>query len=164
MCGGVSARTLFSASRGDTSFRDRSVRSLSAGLDTSGLGRDMGRGQMIFQVIMAAGRSKFLLPLQAIRDAAMRLRARRYLSLISPGDEPWVLDVGCAEGRLLKAFLRYGCRCFGVEHPDYPEERFLSPDQITYLKGDAALETLPLKRFDLVFLWHVIEHVQEPMP
>jgi len=102
-------------------------------------------------------------PLQAIRDAVMRSRARRYLSFLSPRHEIWVLDVGCAEGRLLKAFLGYGCHCFGVEHPDYPEERFLNPDQITYIKGDVALETLPLSRFDLIFLWHVLEHLQEPL-
>ncbi len=63
----------------------------------------------------------------------------------------------------MKAFLRYGCRCCGVEHPNFPEKRFLNPDQITYLKGDAALEALPLNRFDLIFLWHVLEHVQAPM-
>jgi Methyltransferase domain len=63
----------------------------------------------------------------------------------------------------LNAFLRYGCRCVGVEHPDYPEERLLNPDQITYLRSDATLETLPLNRFDLIFLWHAIEHVQNPM-
>jgi SAM-dependent methyltransferase len=162
LCGGVSARTLFAVSRGHPRFEiDQCGRCQLAW--TRPASGEAWEKTGDFSDYYGAGKSKFLRPLQTIRDAAMRSRARRYLSFLTPFDEIWVLDWGCAEGRLLKAFLRYGCRCFGVEHPDYPEERFFNPDQITYIKGEAALETLPLNRFDLIFLWHVIEHVQEPM-
>ncbi len=70
--------------------------------------------------------------------------------------------MGCAEGRMLKAFLGLGCRCWGVEHPSYPSRRFLHRDRITYLTGD--IQTLPLQEasFDLIFLWHVLEHLEDP--
>lgn len=162
LCGGLSAKTLFFASRGARRFEIEQCGRCQLAWTRPASGETWEEAQTSSNYY-GGGRSKFLLPLQAIREAAMRSRARRYLQRISQGDEPRVLDVGCAEGRLLSAFHRYGCRCFGVEHPGYPEERFLNPDQITYLKGDTALETLPLKRFDLIFLWHVLEHVQEPV-
>jgi SAM-dependent methyltransferase len=162
LCGGVSARTLSAVSRGHSSFKIDQCGRCQVARTRSASGEAWDE-TADFSGYYGAGKSKFLRPLQAIRDAAMRLRARRYLSFLTPRDDVWVLDMGCAEGRLLKAFLRYGCLCYGVEHPDFPEERFLNPDQITYLKGDAALQKLPLNRFDLIFLWHVLEHVQEPM-
>jgi SAM-dependent methyltransferase len=161
LCGGVS-RELFTVSRDDRHFEIDQCGRCQVAWTRSASGEAWEKPGD-FSNYYGTGKSKFLLPLQALRDAAMRLRVRRYVSFLTSRDDIWVLDVGCAEGRLLKAFLRYGCRCFGVEHPEYPEERFFKPDQITYLKGDAALEALPSNRFDLIFLWHVLEHVQQPV-
>ena len=106
---------------------------------------------------------KFIPVLQNIRDALMRRRARHYLSLIPGSRRPLrVLDVGCAEGRLLNAFFEMGCRCWGVEHPSYPSERFVKRDQIVYRKGDLNSLNLPERFFDLIFLWHVLEHLDDP--
>ena len=109
------------------------------------------------------GPHKFIPVIQKVRDHMMRARAQEYLALLPPSvQKPRVLDVGCAEGRLLKAFLEKGCECWGVEHPAYPEERFLLADRITYLKGDLGDLDLPAEVFDLIFLWHVLEHMDEP--
>jgi hypothetical protein len=62
----------------------------------------------------------------------------------------------------LKAFLEKGCECVGVEHPAYPKERFLFPGRITYLRGNLCDLQLPKASFDLIFLWHVLEHLEEP--
>ena len=111
------------------------------------------------------GESKFAPVIQKLRDHIMKARAQKYLSMLPSGFRgkgPRILDLGCAEGRLLKAFLEKGCECWGIEHPAYPEERFLQPERITYLKGNIDELHLPEEGFDLIFLWHVLEHLDEP--
>lgn len=108
-------------------------------------------------------KSKFSFFLQEVRNKLMKLRAGHFMALIPDSiTTPNVLDIGCAEGRLLKAFHDYGCRCWGIEHAAYPLQRFLKEDSIKYQQGD--LQTLDLKEgsFDLVVLWHVLEHMDEP--
>lgn len=104
--------------------------------------------------------NKFLGILQKIRDNLMKIRARHYLSLIpKPGRNLKILDIGCAEGRLLNSFLEYGCECTGIEHQAYPEQRFLRRDKIKYFCDN--IDSIPLEEssFDLIFLWHVLEHM-----
>jgi SAM-dependent methyltransferase len=91
------------------------------------------------------------------------MRTKRYLSLIpKPVKHPRVLDIGCAEGRLLQSFLEYGCDCYGIEHKSYPCERFLDVDRITYLSGDVDSIELEKGAFDIIILWHVLEHMDNP--
>ncbi len=108
--------------------------------------------------------NKFNPRVQRIRNLIMSMRARHYLSFIPDSIQtPKVLDVGCAEGRLLKSFLEYGCQCWGIEHPSYPTQRFLESDQIVYLQGDLEAIDLPEGAFDLILLWHVLEHMGNPL-
>ena len=107
---------------------------------------------------------KFNPRVQRIRSFLMRMRAKHYLSFISDSIQtPKILDVGCAEGRLLKSFLEYGCQCWGIEHPSYPAQRFLDSDRIVYLQGDLHTMNLPEGLFDLIFLWHALEHMDNPL-
>ena len=106
---------------------------------------------------------KFNSRVQKTRSLIMRMRAKHYLSFIPDSIQtPKVLDVGCAEGRLLKSFLEYGCQCWGIEHPSYPAQRFLDSDRIVYLQGDLHAIDLPEGAFDLIFLWHTLEHMDNP--
>jgi len=107
--------------------------------------------------------NKFNPHVQRIRNLIMRMRAKYYLSLIPDSIQtPKILDVGCAEGRLLRSFLEYGCQCWGIEHPSYPAQRFLDSDRIVYLQGDLETIDLPEGAFDLIFLWHALEHMDNP--
>lgn len=109
------------------------------------------------------GVNKFIPIVQKIRNILMRSRAKRFLSFIPDSvGTPKVLDVGCAEGRLLKSFVGSGCQCWGIEHPSYPSRRFLGRDRIVYLKGDFKTLGLPEGAYDLIFLWHVLEHMDDP--
>ncbi|MBW2334404.1 MAG: class I SAM-dependent methyltransferase [Deltaproteobacteria bacterium] len=106
---------------------------------------------------------KFNSRVQKIRNLIMRMRAKHYLNLIPDLTQtPKILDVGCAEGRLLKSFLEYGCQCWGIEHTSYPAQRFLDSDRIVYLQGDLNAMNLPEGVFDLIFLWHALEHMDNP--
>jgi 2-polyprenyl-3-methyl-5-hydroxy-6-metoxy-1,4-benzoquinol methylase len=108
--------------------------------------------------------NKFTASFQQIRNVTMKLRAKYFLSLV-PGSvgRPKVLDVGCAEGRLLNAFVEYGCECWGIEHPLYPSQRFQNSDRISYLQDDLQAIDFEKRTFDLVILWHVLEHMDDPL-
>jgi 2-polyprenyl-3-methyl-5-hydroxy-6-metoxy-1,4-benzoquinol methylase len=107
--------------------------------------------------------NKFIPALQKVRDALMKYRARYFFSMLKKKtNTPKVLDVGCAEGRLLKAFYEIGCQCWGIEHKDYPASRFMCNESITYVQGDLESVELPDRSFDLIFLWHVLEHMNNP--
>jgi len=107
--------------------------------------------------------NKFIPILQNIRDRLSKIRARRYLSIIPElFKRPKILDIGCAEGRLLSSFLEYGCDCYGVEHPSYPKQRFLNCDRINYFVGDLETPDLEGRSFNIIILWHVLEHLDNP--
>lgn len=107
--------------------------------------------------------NKFNPRIQKLRNFIMRKRAKQYLSLIPDSiQSPKILDVGCAEGRLLQSFREYGCQCWGIEHRSYPTQRFLNSESIVYLQGDLQAMNLPEGAFDLIFLWHALEHMDNP--
>jgi 2-polyprenyl-3-methyl-5-hydroxy-6-metoxy-1,4-benzoquinol methylase len=76
-----------------------------------------------------------------------------------------VLDIGCGRGHLLKAMARRGWECYGTELSTFPMDSTpgpAGPGSVTFLKG--AFETLPFEDrfFDLVSVWHVLEHTSDP--
>jgi len=107
--------------------------------------------------------SKFIPFFQNIRDRLSKRRARTYLSLIADSiKKPKILDIGCAEGRLLNSFLEYGCDCYGVEHPSYPKQRFINIERIHYFLGNLDDLDLEKNSFNIIILWHVLEHLDHP--
>lgn len=108
-------------------------------------------------------KDKFIPVLQNIRDRLSRLRARKYLAMIPKSDRrPKVLDIGCAEGRFLQSFFKYGCECIGIEHQAYPRERFHNSDKISYMVGDIDSHKFDRESFDIIIMWHVMEHMDDP--
>ncbi len=83
----------------------------------------------------------------------------RYLRL-GPGSE--VLDVGCAVGTFLQRLRRkYGARTAGVDFKDLSAAPSMQGVEFHCgLFYDAALER---DRFDLVTMWHFLEHDYDPM-
>ncbi len=83
---------------------------------------------------------------------------RQYVDL-NPGSE--VLDVGCAVGTfLLYLNDKYRCRISGVdfaENLDYP-----GFDRIRFHQGLFYEQDLPEGHFDLVTMWHFLEHCYDP--
>jgi 2-polyprenyl-3-methyl-5-hydroxy-6-metoxy-1,4-benzoquinol methylase len=83
----------------------------------------------------------------------------------APSSSGRVLDVGCGRAHLLTAMAQRGWECYGTELSAFPRDpRLQTPGagRITVLRG--ALEDLPLEDafFDVVSIWHVLEHVTNP--
>jgi 2-polyprenyl-3-methyl-5-hydroxy-6-metoxy-1,4-benzoquinol methylase len=84
-------------------------------------------------------------------------RIRRYVSSGS------LLDIGSGTGMFLKTAKEYGFDVHGLE---------ISNNAVTFGKttwgldikqGDLGDSVLPLNQYDVVTLWHVFEHLHEPL-
>ena len=75
-----------------------------------------------------------------------------------------ILDVGCGRGDFLHQMDKRGWECWGIE---------ISPDACLYARDtlglkqvinqDLLVSNLPEKSFDVITLWHVLEHVYQPL-
>lgn len=83
-------------------------------------------------------------------------QARRIAGLRDPGR---VLDVGCGGGHFLEAMRRRGWEVRGVE-PSAGARGHLPSSLASRVHPD--LEALGDTRFDVITLWHVLEHLPDP--
>ncbi len=67
-----------------------------------------------------------------------------------------VLDYGCGTGAFLKEVHRHNLKAVGVEPSEIARAQ-AAPGVTTYSK----LSELPPDRFDVITLWHVLEHVYD---
>ncbi len=70
---------------------------------------------------------------------------------------PSVLDIGCGRGQLLSAFAQRGCEVCGLERPEFAEQG--TPPSFVHI-GQLSDPTFTNHRFDIVVLWHVLEHME----
>lgn len=107
---------------------------------------------------------KFISIIEKFTNIVNHRRANSILSIIknvrTEEEGLRILDIGCGRATLLKSFAEKGNNCFGVER-----QGFLPPDDL----GDIKLYTDNLldmnfdaNYFDIVILWHSLEHLQNP--
>lgn len=109
----------------------------------------------------AAGVSRFRFPLEWVQTRFYTARVRRVQKL-NDGRPGRVLDVGCGRGFLLQEFRRRGWEVLGTEADDTAAAHAQRVLKLPVKLG--ALETLdlPAAGFDVVVLWHVLEHLGDP--
>ena len=71
-----------------------------------------------------------------------------------------VLDIGCGRGNLLKAFNRLGFDCHGVERAEFPDQS--TDENIKIYRSSVKDAEFKDSYFDVVILWHVLEHLSNP--
>jgi len=91
-------------------------------------------------------------PLRRLANAA----ALRAIGPIAPGER--VIDIGSGDGRLLRLLAEHECTVVGIE--PYAEQGDTGPEVLA-----RAVEALgaPAERADVVVLWHVLEHLDDPV-
>jgi len=108
-----------------------------------------------------AGVSRFRGPIEWVQTQFYTARVGR-IQQFNAGRPGGVLDVGCGRGFLLQEFRRRGWDVLGTEADETAAAHAQQVLQLPVKIG--ALETLnlPTASFDVVVLWHVLEHLSDP--
>ncbi len=103
--------------------------------------------------------------------AVQRSRAESLLAFAAPQINSLAnhLDIGCGAGLLLQKFRKhYECRSIGIEpgnaYRDYARSAGLKVyPSLDALRAERADQQTSTRRFDLISLAHVLEHLPEPV-
>lgn len=108
------------------------------------------------------GKRKFIPPLERLLNTLTSRRAGRLLQRLRlrAHRPPKVLDVGCGRAVLLQAMAARGAECHGLEREGFDIGGV--SDTVTVHLG--RVDSLPFGSgsFDLIILWHVLEHLEQP--
>lgn len=92
---------------------------------------------------------------------ARRIALRRKTSLVknhTAGNK--ILDIGCGTGEFLKVCKKEGFDVTGIE-PNEKAATFAKEVNQIPVFSEEHLEKLPANSFDVITLWHVLEHVPD---
>lgn len=113
-----------------------------------------------------SGKAKFLSVIETLVKLGHRRQARKILDVYHDGqsrpalaeDVVSVLDIGCGRALLLQEFDKLGAACLGIERGEFPGTPLQKIDIYTGVLHDSELVN---RRFDVIILWHVLEHITE---
>jgi SAM-dependent methyltransferase len=102
------------------------------------------------------GRKKFLSPVEVGIASLSALKWKKLRTLLRPGDR--MLDIGCGRGALVKLARQAGWEAWGLERPSPVGHR------LPWVRDQSLPEcNFPDNHFQLVILWHVLEHLPDPV-
>jgi 2-polyprenyl-3-methyl-5-hydroxy-6-metoxy-1,4-benzoquinol methylase len=93
----------------------------------------------------------------AIRTRNIQFKYNIISRFISSGQ---ILDIGCGTGELLQFFQQKNWGTAGVE-PNATAREFANRQYHLGVKNVAALKDFPDHSYDVISMWHVLEHVPE---
>lgn len=106
------------------------------------------------------GYSKFSGAIQTLREFSAWRRAREIHGFFQkPGR---VLDIGCGEGLFLKSMKSLGWEVSGCEIGEQAADRAERNIGAPIHRGDFKTLPDPGKPWDVIMLWHVLEHLERP--
>lgn len=100
---------------------------------------------------------KFWAPIEGIASFFRSLRYRR----VAYGRHGSILDVGCGRGVMLGLFKRHGWEAAGTE-VSMNALHAAEARGIAMRRGELPEAAFPSDSFDVVTMWHVLEHVRDP--
>jgi len=106
--------------------------------------------------------AKFGGPMEALLRHAHARRARMLSRRLAAdgSSPPRALDVGCGRGLFLRALRDLGFDTVGMELPGFPLP--VAEPRLQFVHGTAEELTFEAATFDLVSMWHVLEHTTDP--
>jgi len=105
--------------------------------------------------------TKFHPAIERILDYFRGSRAREVADLVPPSSR--ILDVGCGNGGFLNCLAKIGfSELYGVELPGKAAERSEKIKAIRLYVGDVLSADFPANSFDVITLFHVFEHLEQP--
>ncbi len=110
------------------------------------------------------GSKKFIGPVGSAFRWIQDGRTRLVRPFVPPDEsEPVVLDVGCGNGNFLRGAKRAGYVVEGTELTAESARRASPDGDLKVHVGELSSLDLEKGRYSLVTLWHVLEHVSEPL-
>ena len=112
-----------------------------------------------------AGARKFIPAIERVVDAfrdGRALLAARLLRAAGATASARVLDIGCGSGQFLARLGRMGHECHGTELSAETGARAAKVPGLRLHFGELTKETFPSGSFDLISIWHVLEHLPDP--
>ena len=96
---------------------------------------------------------------ESIYFLARRLTLRWKINLIRKYNQPGtILDFGCGTGDFLNVCDKKGWNCYGVEPSSIARNK---ASQNPKIEVREQLQDLRIKQFDIITLWHVLEHIHD---
>lgn len=92
---------------------------------------------------------------QQVRNYTLKKKFRLITQKVSSGV---ILDIGCATGEFLNTMKSHGWKTNGIE-PDDLVRKAANEKYGLEVFEENELNTLPLHSYDVITMWHVLEHV-----
>ena len=96
------------------------------------------------------------------REKRIRMWARRLNRIEKLRQGNRLLDVGCGEGTFLQLAKKNGWQISGTEASSYAAEYAANVLKVDIFCGELPDAAYPENSFDIVTMWHVLEHVTNP--
>ncbi len=98
-----------------------------------------------------------------IEKAITSFRERRIREIERFKKRGRVLDIGCGRGRMLSMLREKGWETYGTELSEESARYALEKLGVKVFTGDFLSSNFPADFFDCVTLWHVLEHLSDPL-
>ncbi|MFZ4546343.1 MAG: class I SAM-dependent methyltransferase [Bacteroidales bacterium] len=121
--------------------------------------RDLGKYYESTEYISHSNKQKGLFA--SVYQLVRKYTLGRKLALIKRFQEKGeILDIGCATGQFLHFMSEKGWKTTGIEPDDKTRAKAISEYDLNVFPEE-GLNTFPKASFDVITMWHVLEHVSE---
>lgn len=103
---------------------------------------------------------KFLNVIESLVGWISGRRALKIHKMVAPHSR--ILEIGCGRGLLLKQLAQFGHECHGSERSELAAQRARKTVGLRIYTTPLEQSGLEPHSFDLVIMWHVLEHLEAP--